>query len=73
MGMGSQNRYIKHFTCKYAGGSGASGDYCGTGTENTRIRTLGTAQTEFHNRITLGCVAYTCCFGCNQTLVIDNV
>ena len=73
MGMGAKYRYVKHLSCKNAGSTDTASDHSSTGTKDTGIRSLGTAKTKFHNAVTLGCIAYTGCLCCNQTLVIDDV
>ena len=71
--MCSENRNVKHLAGQYVGSTGTSADHCRSGTEDSGVRTLGTAKTEFHDGIALGCVAYTCCLGGNKTLMVHNV
>ena len=71
--MGSFDGDIKKLTAEYIGGSDTTADYCCTCTVNTRIRTLGTAKAKLHNTVTFGSITYSCCFGGNQTLVVDDV
>ena len=73
MGVSSKDWYVKHFASKNTGSTGTSADDCGTGTKDTGIWTLGTAKTEFHDRVTFCCVADTGCFSGNKALVVDDV
>ena len=73
MSMCSENRNVKHLAGQYVGSTGTSADHCSSGTEDPGVRTLGTAKTEFHDGIALGCVAYTCCLSGNKTLMVHNV
>ena len=71
--MSSKYRHIEHFTGEYTGSTGTSANHCSAGTENTGIRSLGAAKTEFHDRVTFCCVAYTSCFGSDKALVVNDV
>jgi len=73
MSMCSENRNVKHLAGQYVGSTGTSADHCSSGTEDSGVRTLGTAKTEFHDGIALSCVAYTCCLSGNKTLMVHNV
>ena len=73
VGMRSENRHIEHLTGEDIGCSGASADYCSTCTVDAGIRSLSTAETEFHDSVTTGCIAYSGCFCGNQTLMVDNI
>ena len=72
MGMGSFNRHIEHFTAEYVGSTDTSGNHGCTGAVNTCIRSLGAAQTKFHNAISLGCMDNAGSFGRNQALMVNN-
>ena len=73
MCMSSKNRNVKHLAGQHVGSTCTSADHCSSGSEDSGIRTLGTAKTEFHDRITLGCVAYAGCLGSDEALMVHDV
>ena len=71
--MGTLHRNIKKLPAQNVGGADTAADHGSSCTINTSIRTLGTAQTEFHNAIALCGIADPRCLGCDQTLMIDDI
>ena len=71
--MSSKDRYVEHLACENTRSTGTSTDDCGTCAKDTCIRSLGTTQTKFHDRITLCSIANAGCFGSNEALVIDDI
>ena len=55
------------------GGADTSGDHGGSGTVDSGIRTLGTAQAKFHDTVSLGCMDHAGCLGGDQALVVDDI
>ena len=71
--MCAEDRNVEHLARQDIGGSGAAGDDSRTGSINTRIRALGAAEAEFHDAVTLGCIAYACRLCSDQGLMIQHV
>ena len=70
--MGSQNRHVEHFTGQYIGCT-YTASYDGSPRSiQPGIRTLGTAQSEFHDTVTLCSMYYAGSLRGDQTLMIDD-
>ena len=71
--MGSLYRDIEHFSAEYIGGADASGYHGCPCSVGAGIRSLGPAQSEFHDAVSLGRVDDALCLGGNEALVIDDI
>ena len=70
--MGSQDRYVEHFSCQYIGCTYTAPYDGSSGAIQTCIRTLRAAQSEFHDSIALRGMYYAGSFRGDQTLMIDD-
>ena len=67
------DRNVKELTGKHVGRTDAAADHGCTGTVDTGIRSLGTAQAELHDAVSAGGLYDTGCLGRDQTLVVYDV
>ena len=68
----STNLDIKHLPGKHVARGSAAANHRGPCAVNSGVRTLRTAQAEFHNGAVARSIAYTARFGRNQGLMIDK-
>ena len=73
MGVCAFDRNVENLSCKYVGSSAAAANDSSAGTVNTGIRSLCTAQAEFHDTVVLCCIADTGCFCGDEALMVQNI
>ena len=73
MSVRSEHRDVEHLAGQDVGGSHTSADHGSSGSVKTCVRSLGSAESEFHDPVALRCVDDTGRFRRDQTLMVDNV
>ena len=71
--VGASDRYFKELAAEDIGSADTAGDDSCPGTVGTGVGALGTAQTEFHNAVTLRRVADPGGLGGDQALMVDDI
>ena len=71
--MGSHDRDIKHLAGKHIRCADTSADHSGSGSIKSGIRSLSTAETKFHDTVSLCRMDNTGCFCRDQALMIDDI
>ena len=65
MGVGALDGNVEKLTAEYVGGADASADDGSSCAVNAGVRSLGAAQTKFHDAVALCSIADACSFGGN--------
>ena len=73
MSVGSHDRHVEHRACKDIGSPHTSANHCGSCAVQSGIRTLGAAQTKFHDAITLCGEDNAGGLGGDKALMVDNI
>ena len=73
VGVGSQNRNVKHLSGQYIRCADASADHGSPGSVQSGVRSLSPAKAKFHDSVALGSVDHAGRLGGDQALMVDDV
>ena len=73
VGMGSHDRHVEHLATEHVGGADAACDHCCPGAIDACVRSLGPAESEFHDPVSLGRIDHSGCLGGNEGLMVQHV
>ena len=73
MGVGPLHWYVEHLAAEHVGGADTAGDHGRPGSVDACVRSLGPAETKFHDSVASGRMDDAGGLGGDEALVVDDV